>query len=1741
MSSENSSEVTVFLAARKIESAAERAVYLERACDGNSVLRERVEKLLHTSEKESSFLEQPASGLIDDVEKDSPLAPTIVPSASGDNVTQAKDGYPQNPDSAVTLTHANQSVLKLMDATLDEVPRVSLREETQDDGPIQRPNSIEIPEQPTNSRYRLDAEIAQGGMGAILRGRDVDIGRDVAFKVLLNTHKDRAEVVQRFIEEAQISGQLQHPGIAPVYDIGQLSDERPFMTMKLVKGDTLLKQLADRNDVNDDRSKLIGIFKQICETMAYAHSRGVIHRDLKPANIMVGAFGEVQVMDWGLAKVLSAGGVADEKRAKKAYDGQSIIQTLRSAGSDSPAAVGSFGSAGTRGGSGSETQMGSVMGTPAYMPPEQALGEIDMLDQRTDVFGLGAILAEILTGKPPYVGEDATQLYRMASRGKLAECFERLDECGADSELIELTKECLEAEPADRPRDAGELAERVANYQQSVESKLRATEVERASESARATEQRKRFKVTLGLSTAALAILLAGIVATAWQTREAKRQTRVAQAARMEATAERDNARDSEQEAIKEKAKAKQAQAAAEESTRREEAIARKRRRELYAADMQLADQLYRGQNGEQKRIREILASWIPIDDQEDLREFSWRYQWTRLHGSASVSVSKCKGVAITPAGKMIVADTDGLHEVDNKGQKNKLIDWKLEYPWAWFSPDGRWVASNFESGVELYNIESGKKVLSLPQTRASFSANGKFFAAWKGGAKVDSLGEDEDAIPVWKLDGQSPTAIDPLLFGVSNLTGYVPQLPGSANDFELGSDGISFLRHNKGTIRANLNGDPKHKRWYHRNRQATCAWSPDGKNIASASSGIELRRSSEVAEWRTLEKLTFSSHGKRIQTLRFSPDGRVLATGGDDGTIDLWDVSAVVAAVERMGLPDPQRTDSKDSNIASISALPKPSLIRTIKAFPQFGGSISNLDTALSFSQDGSLLTALSSDGKAKLWDLTTVPGKYQMDQVTEDLYGWGIPANFVARENFVLRMIKLLPDEVVKGDPQQFDRLMAVFDSDKGKWQAHGGVETWYDHSMVAHGARGSEVRLKLENSEGEEYEATIRRLRQKKNQSTRSYSVAFAPDDKSVLVGDYTLGATRLNLESGEAVRYPQRGMSAAYSPDGRLVALDHAVGISIRDVKTDKELYRLDVIDRERNVPSFGGNLAFSPDGKYLAHVSGDRYTDQKSDLNVWRTSDFKKVGGGPLRQKEITMAALAFSPDSSRLFVGDYDGVVDIWNTSDWTQEDSMVTVTNQISSLIVSSDGKQLVIGHWRDFTLGGSVRVFDLETKEFLHALGSSSASVSSLALSPDDRTLAVGRMDHNVVLWDMETGKRLQTIQAHSESVFGVAFSHNGNRLATLSTDGVLHFWDAKTCSEIEDDAENIDLLLMLGVEHWMQQRFVEGEKTFALALALNQESGHLSKSRLTALGRDTRGWMYSWNFWPTLKEATGNWPSFQTQPPEEVGAKIGEHVTLNAETTEGDWSYQWFHNENPIEGATSPSLEIANISAADFGCYRLEVLGQKMGPLYQRKCVATTLLFDERDKVLKGHLLRKVFLHLFDDLEYLEASQSFLNDQPEMIGVVDSSATPTDFAIHYGQSIEGFVVPPKTGDYVFYVACGFESKLFLSSDASEENYKLIAQVKRETSDDDDAAGYMKRRAWGEDSNSVSEPIRLEAGKRYAIKGVMADGFKGQVGSGEGDHFAITWQMPGDDPPKPGDPPIPGEYLGFEIKPPK
>jgi serine/threonine-protein kinase len=358
-------------------------------------------------------------------------------------------------------------------------------------------------------RNLLFDEIARGGMGAVLRGRDPDLRRELAVKVLLEAHL-HPQMVRRFLEEAQITGQLQHPGVVPVYELGRFDDDRPFFTMKLVKGHTLAALLGRRPTPQDEQPRFLKIFEQVCQTVAYAHARGVIHRDLKPANVMVGGFGEVLVMDWGLAKVLAGNG-ATAGPAPAPGGGATVIHTGRS------------------GQAADWSRTGSVLGTPAFMPPEQANGETDGLDARADVFGLGAILCAILTGEPPYRGQ-AGEVQRKAMRGDLADARARLDGCGADAALVELAKDCLSPETADRPRDAGEVAKHMATYHSGVQERLRRAELDRAAAQVKAAEERKRRRLTVALAAALLALVTgAGLGGLYYQRQRADEARQVAE------------------------------------------------------------------------------------------------------------------------------------------------------------------------------------------------------------------------------------------------------------------------------------------------------------------------------------------------------------------------------------------------------------------------------------------------------------------------------------------------------------------------------------------------------------------------------------------------------------------------------------------------------------------------------------------------------------------------------------------------------------------------------------------------------------------------------------------------------------------------------------------------------------------------------------------------------------------------------------------------------------------------------------------------------------------------------------------------------------------------------------------------------------------------------------------------------------------------------------------------------------
>src|SRR5262245_28318682 len=247
-------------------------------------------------------------------------------------------------------------------------------------------------------RFRVLRPHARGGLGAVFVALDAELHREVALKQILERHADDPTSRARFLAEAEITGGLEHPGVVPVYGLGTYGGGRPYYAMRFIRGDSLKEAIEHfhRDDAlkSDpgrralELRKLLRRFLDVCNALDYAHSRGVIHRDLKPANIILGRHGETLVVDWGLAKVIG--------RADPSVGEQTIA----------PSSSGS-----------SETLPGSALGTPAYMSPEQASGDLDRLGPRSDVYSLGATLHCLLTGKPPLEGEDIGEILRKVQAG----------------------------------------------------------------------------------------------------------------------------------------------------------------------------------------------------------------------------------------------------------------------------------------------------------------------------------------------------------------------------------------------------------------------------------------------------------------------------------------------------------------------------------------------------------------------------------------------------------------------------------------------------------------------------------------------------------------------------------------------------------------------------------------------------------------------------------------------------------------------------------------------------------------------------------------------------------------------------------------------------------------------------------------------------------------------------------------------------------------------------------------------------------------------------------------------------------------------------------------------------------------------------------------------------------------------------------------------------------------------------
>ncbi len=363
---------------------------------------------------------------------------------------------------------------------LDTVDGVDRGDRSRPASLVPSPVAKDYPDLVTVDRrhYQRGNQIASGGMGLVVEARDLRLGRDVAIKELLPSNRDAA---RRFEREARITARLQHPSIIQVYEAGVWPGGEPFFAMTRVPGRSLDKVVAENGDL-DERLMLIPNVIAVADALAYAHNENVIHRDLKPANVLIGEFGDTVVIDWGLAKEIGPAALGD---AEKFNPIESMQFPVRA--------------------SAEETNAGSVVGTPAYMPPEQARGET--VDQRADVYSLGALLYHVLAGCAPYPNpkKDPNDVLARVKAGPCEPLARREPNTPAD--LIAIVEKAMARDPDDRHANAGELVDELRRFQSG--QLLKAKQYSRPELFRRWFQ---KYKVVIGIVTVALVVL--GVVGT---------------------------------------------------------------------------------------------------------------------------------------------------------------------------------------------------------------------------------------------------------------------------------------------------------------------------------------------------------------------------------------------------------------------------------------------------------------------------------------------------------------------------------------------------------------------------------------------------------------------------------------------------------------------------------------------------------------------------------------------------------------------------------------------------------------------------------------------------------------------------------------------------------------------------------------------------------------------------------------------------------------------------------------------------------------------------------------------------------------------------------------------------------------------------------------------------------------------------------------------------------------------------
>ena len=1034
---------------------------------------------------------------------------------------------------------------------------------------------------PAESRYLSQHLHARGGLGEVFLALDQELHREVALKEIQGPYAHDPDKRARFVREAEITGGLEHPGIVPVYGLGAYADGRPYYAMRFIKGESLQHAIEefhradapgrDPSERNRSFRALLRRLIDTCNPIAYAHDRRILHRDLKPSNIMLGKYGETLVVDWGLAKSMGSRG----------GDHSSEDHTLLPSPATSSVA----------------TQMGSAMGTPAYMSPEQAAGRLGELGPSTDVYSLGATLYCLLTGKPPFTDPNVQVALMQVQLGEFPP--PRQVKPGTPPALEAICLHAMALEPAKRYGTARDLADDLERW---LADEPVTAWPDPWSTRARRWLGRHRTLVTAAAVAAVVTVagLSVGLILLA-------------------AAAERESFAKNQETAAREDAQSKQILAVQKEREAQQhldEAL-----NNLYFSHMHLALEGWNETEANVGWARSLLEEHIPGGQRGavDRRGFEWHYLWRLCHADILTCTGhkgNVAGVCFSPdGGRLASASADRTVKIWDawSGQEiRSLTGHTDDVTGVAYSPDGqRLASSSWDNTVCIWDAKNGRQIHCLTGHTnhvhgVAFSPDGKSVASASQDLSVRLWNAETGAL---RMMCPQPSPVLAVCFSPDSRS-----IAGSLQD-----SSVRIWSAETGLEIGKLS---------HPVPVRSVSFSPDGASLATAAEDWTIRVWNLATRQVTWSK---KGHSNWAFAVRYSPDGQRLASASHDQTVVLWDAgtgakiqtfkghSSIVYGVDFS--PDGERLAS--------AGLDQTIRVWDVKSNPEARTFLGHTEwvTGVAFSPDGQRVASASNDRTVRLWDPAT-------GHLERTLRGH---SNAVLAVSFSTNGRQLATGSK--------DRSIKIWDATTGKL-----VRTLSGHSNWINGVCFSKDGANLASASGDRsvkvWDLATGLASHTLTGPDRARAVAFSQDGQCLAAvfnsGSVKIWGTSNWQEMRTLPSKGDRGTAVCFSPDSKRLASTTDRTVRVWDVATGAEVFTFPVHANEVT------GLSFSADGQRLASGSFDQ------TIKIWDMKSGQEALS--LRGGQGAILAICFSADGQRLLSGSQDNTIRLWDARPLTPE-----------------------------------------------------------------------------------------------------------------------------------------------------------------------------------------------------------------------------------------------------------------------------------------------------------------------------------------------------------------------------------------------------------------------------------------------------------------------------------------------------